>query len=363
LRFVQDETTKTWLPAAGNFDAWPKSASLIRLLDPCMGSGHFLGFALPLLVRLRMEEEKLSAQDAVVAVLRDNIHGLELDERCTQIAAFNVALTAWKLAGYQALPALHLACSGLAPTGTESDWMALAGKDDRLRRGMMHLHSLFKDAPMLGSLIDPRAQIGDLIEAEFHELAPLLMAVLADDEKQKTKFEEDALELGVVAQGVAKAAELLAGQFTLVITNVPYLGRGKQDDVLKDYCERAYPSSKADLATCFVERCLEFCSGGVGSSALVTPQNWWFIKTYEKLRNELLTKYTFRFAATLGEEAWQSFGDRGPVAGLIVISRVPPAADTAFPGLNPLAQPTIERKIVELMEGELTPLRQQDQHK
>ena len=44
-----------------------------------------------------MEEETLSAQAAVVAVLKDNIHGLELDERCTQIAAFNVALTAWKL--------------------------------------------------------------------------------------------------------------------------------------------------------------------------------------------------------------------------------------------------------------------------
>ena len=57
LRFVQDETTKTWLPAAGTFDGWPKSARLIRLLDPCMGSGHFLVFALPLLVRLRMEEE------------------------------------------------------------------------------------------------------------------------------------------------------------------------------------------------------------------------------------------------------------------------------------------------------------------
>ena len=82
------------LPAAGIFDSWPNFARLIRLLDPCMGSGHFLVFALPLLVRLRMEEEKLSAQAAVVAVLKDNIHGLELDERCTQIAAFNVALTA-----------------------------------------------------------------------------------------------------------------------------------------------------------------------------------------------------------------------------------------------------------------------------
>src|SRR5580704_12239647 len=130
-----------------------------------MGSGHFLVFALPLLARLRMEEEELSAQAAVVAVLKNNNFGLELDERCTQIAAFNIALTAWKLARYQALPPLHLACSGLAPRGSEDDWIALAGKDDRVRRGMTRLYGLFKDAPVLGSLINPRAQGGNLIEA------------------------------------------------------------------------------------------------------------------------------------------------------------------------------------------------------
>ncbi len=124
-----------------------------------MGSGHFLVFALPLLVRLRMEEEQLSAQAAVVAVLQDNIYGLELDERCTQIAAFNVALTAWKLAGYQALPRLNLACSGLAPSATEkrSGWH-LPERTTVLATAWRGCYALFKDAPVLGSLINPRAQ-------------------------------------------------------------------------------------------------------------------------------------------------------------------------------------------------------------
>ena len=304
LRFVQDETAKTWLPAAGTFDGWPKSASLIRLLDPCMGSGHFLVFALPLLVRLRMEEEKLSAQAAVVAVLKDNIHGLELDERCTQIAAFNVALTAWKLAGYQALPSLHLACSGLAPSATEAEWVALARIDSTNRsptqRGMARLHSLFKDAPVLGSLINPRAQGGNLIEAEFHELAPLLTAALASSENQKAKFENDAVELAVIAQGLAKAAELLAGQFTLVITNVPYLGRGKQDEVLKDYCERVHPEAKADLATCFVERCLDFCANGGSSGARDTAELAVPDELQEASRESFLSRISWNFVARLG---------------------------------------------------------------
>ena len=244
LRLVQDKAAKTWLPAAGTFDGWPKSARLIRLLDPCMGSGHFLVFALPLLVRLRMEEEKLNVQAAVVGVLKDNIHGLELDERCTQIAAFNVALTAWKLAGYQVLPNLHLACCGLAPSATEAEWMALAGNNERARNGMVRLHSLFKDAPVLGSLINPRTQGGNLVEAEFHELAPMLERALLHE------VEDDSVhEMAVSARGLAKAAEILAGQFTVITTNVPYLGRGKQNKVLMDYCtDYKYSFKEEDVA-------------------------------------------------------------------------------------------------------------------
>jgi hypothetical protein len=107
-----------------------------------------------------------------------------------------------------------------------------------------------------------------LLVAAFHELQPLLEKALAHEAKDDT-----AHEMAVTARGLAKAAEILAGQFSLVATNVPYLGRGKQDEVLMDYCERVYPEAKADLATCFLQRSMEFCKHG-GSSALVsTLQN------------------------------------------------------------------------------------------
>ena len=355
LRFVQDEKTKAWSPAAGTFNGWPKEAKFIRFLDPCMGSGHFVVFALPLIARMRMEEEGLSAAVAIHATLRDNLFNLELDERCTQIAAFNVALTAWKLGSYQVLPPLHFACSGLAPHTSEKEWVALAGDNDRLQRGMARLYGLFNYAPVLGSLINPR-EGGNLIEADFHELQPLLAQALKNEKSR----DDDRTELGVVAEGLAKAAEILAGHYTLVATNVPYLGRGKQEQILKKYCEVAHTEAKADLATCFVERCIAFCSRS-GTAALVTPQNWWFIRTYSPLRLTLLTEQTFCIAATLGEEAWQSFGNRGPVAGLIVINREAPSVDNCFPGINPLARSTIPEKINELVFGVMASLNQGDQ--
>jgi len=352
LRFVQDETTKTWLPAAGTFDGWPKSSRLIRLLDPCMGSGHFLVFALPLLVRLRMEEEKLSAQAAVVAVLKDNIHSLELDERCTQIAAFNVALTAWKLAGYQTLPSLNMACSGLAPIATKEEWMALAGNNERARNGMARLHSLFKDAPVLGSLINPRAQSGDLIAAEFHELQPLLEKALVQETKDDTTH-----EMAVTARGLAKAAEILSGQFTLVATNVPYLGRGKQDDVLSDYCERVHEAAKNDLASCMVERCMAFARKG-GDIAVVFIQNALSQPRFKNFRTHLLDTCRLKVCAHLGEGGFESPQAAGALVALVVIDgSIPERKDCiCFLDANRAKAPENKQVVLKYDSMTLTPL-------
>ena len=91
LRTLEDGT-----PAAGKFEGWPDHLQDFKLLDPCCGSGHFLVAAFLLLVPMRMEAEGLSASAAVDAVLGRNLHGLELDARCVEIAVFALALAAWR---------------------------------------------------------------------------------------------------------------------------------------------------------------------------------------------------------------------------------------------------------------------------
>lgn len=300
LRFIQNEEDK-WTPAAGTFDEWPKTAQELTCLDPCMGSGHFIVAMFERLVALRQVEESLDVTQAVAVVIRDNLYGLEIDPRCTQIAAFNLALAAWRQVGHCALPAMHLACSGLAPNAKQIDWLALAGDNDRLQRGMAKLHTLFKDAPVLGSLINPRLASADLVEAGFHELQPLLEKALA----QETK-DEAAHEMAVTARGLAKAAEILAGQFTLVATNVPYLARGKHDEVLKTFLDGAYKSSKQDLATVFFERCLHFAEASGGAVANVLPHYWLFLQTFTEFRRQVLTDRSLTLLARLGANAFET---------------------------------------------------------
>ncbi|MDN5548506.1 MAG: BREX-1 system adenine-specific DNA-methyltransferase PglX, partial [Rhodococcus sp. (in: high G+C Gram-positive bacteria)] len=223
-------------PAAGTFDEWPTTAAKVTAMDPCCGSGHFLVAMFGMLWRMRAEEEGLSAADAQDAVLRDNLHGLELDPRCTQLATFNVALEAWKQGGFRELPAPQIACSGVPVRGTRAEWEAYSTGDDELRKILTRLHSLFQHADTLGSLIAPRpADVGETlfgrdmsVGASWESVRDALGQILRHEKRDRTV-------LGHAADDVIHSAGLLARQYTLVATNPPYLTRGSMDTRLREY--------------------------------------------------------------------------------------------------------------------------------
>jgi hypothetical protein len=389
LRWRDDGT-----PAAGTFDGWPKTLQQFKMIDPCCGSGHFLVAAFNLLVPLRMHDEGLTAREACDAVLRENLFGLELDPRCTQIAAFALAVAAWKFPdlsspsgrgaggegqplGYRDLPTLNIACTGIGPQATEDEWLKLAEQSvgrianpsckpmtvlsrEPILNGLRNLHALFSNAPTLGSLIDPNQLSADLITADYETLQPYLAAALTAE-----TTDDDAHERAVAAAGMAKAAELLAAQYTLVTTNVPYLGRGKQSDVMQNYLDVHYKEGKADLATAFVLRCLDLCCRG-GSAALVTPQTWLFLTTYKKLRGRLFVDRKWNAVARLGPNAFQDMNFWAATTALTIISATTPADTSMFFGIDVSVVKEQVRKAARLANLEPAPgkmVKQADQLK
>jgi len=331
LRFVREDDG-SWIPAAGTFDGWPESLSELKILDPCCGSGHFLVSAFLMLVPMRMERDGLSARDAVDTVLSENIHGLELDQRCVELAAFALALTAWKYpgaGGYRPLPELNVACSGLAISAKKEEWLTLAGDNTNLRLALEELYKQFKDAQVLGSLINPEASLskGSLFELKWEEVGPLLTKALegeGDDEKT---------ELGVIVKGLSRAALLLADSYTLVITNVPFLGRGKQTDIQKDHCDSFFGDARSDLSTSMLRRCLELCRSN-GTAAIVSPQVWLFQNSYTKLRANLLDLTTWNLIGKLGANAFQDMNWWAAVTLLSIISSPLPKVDHCIYGVD-----------------------------
>ena len=324
LRFVKTDDG-VWTPAAGTFDEWPEHLDELKTLDPCCGSGHFLVAAFHMLVPMRIELEGLSAAEAVDAVLRDNLHGLEIDQRCGELAAFALAFAAWRYpgaGGYRKLPELNIACSGLSVSVPKAEWKKLANGDKNLSIALDVLYDQFLKAPVLGSLLNPARSEAALL-VEWTKLAQAMEKAL-----QKERPDEE-YEVGVVAKGLAKAAEMLASRYYWVITNVPYLVRGKQNDTLKEYCADFYRISKNDLATVFLERCLEFCEHS-GNVSIVLPQNWLFQKSYSSFRKKIHRNNTWRTIARLGPGAFETISGEVVKAILFIISRSKVAADDEF---------------------------------
>jgi hypothetical protein len=375
LRTLDDGT-----PAAGKFEGWPDRLDEFKLLDPCCGSGHFLVAAFLLLVPMRMAAEGLGAMDAVDAVLADNLHGLELDARCVEIAVFALALAAWRFPdengdplGVRAdMPAPQVACCGLKVAAKPEDWMALvpdeASNAQLLRQELRLLHTSFAQAPLLGSLLDPaRSLKNDLATSSFDTLRDLLGRALATERPatlwgQASELQDDSWDLTLTAKGLLDAARLLDARYHLVVTNVPYLARGKQHDTLKDYCETHYPEAKNDLANVFLERCQELSRDqGAGVVQVVMPQNWLFLTSYKKQRESLLRAVQWNLLARLGPSAFETISGEVVQAVLLTQTRASTVDGFLLRGLDASGPKSAQEKATLLRDGGLVGVSQRGQ--
>lgn len=359
-------------PAAGNFEGWPDSLAEFKLLDPCCGSGHFLVAAFLMLVPMRMAAEGLTPKEAVNRVLAENIHGLELDPRCVEIAVFAVALEAWrypdasgKPLGVREIPAPNIACCGLKVAAKAQDWEALvpdeAPNAEYMRQELRRLHASFSDAPLLGSLLDPaRSLKNDLATSSYETLRALLRKALATERPANLLNEDDdRWELALSAQGLLEASRLLDTRYQLVITNVPYKKINELCDELRDFCERNYPTTKGDLANVFLDRCIELGQqSAAGVVQIVMPQNWLFLTTYKKQREKLLNQISWDLLARIDEHGFDSPQAAGAFTILLTTTNSPAARDKELQGIDASTFTSPQEKARCLRTGEIIAVNQ-----
>ena len=156
-----------------------------------------------------------------------------------------------------------------------------------------------------------------------------------------------------------------------MITNVPYLARGKQGEILRNFCENNYKAAKNELSTVFLERCLEFCSDE-GNISLVIPQNWMFLTSYKQLRKKLLSGSRWNLIVRLGFDDfdimdWWAFN-----TSLISITRCEEWDTPLFTqkreshrmcGVDVSSPRTVAEKAIQLITAEIRSLEQVKQLK
>lgn len=339
-----------------DFSAWPESPAELKILDPCCGSGHFLVAAFHMLLAMRRELGE-ETEDAIRGILEDNLHGLEIDPRCIQIATFSLALEAWK-AGFSPtesyLPVPNLACTGIPIRAKKEEWLSLAGGDGLLEGVLEQYYDLFKNADTLGSLIRVDNQL-TLVDPKTLE-EKFLQAL----RREKETGDPVAETFGETGHGVLKAAGLLSRRYDYVITNVPYLTRGKQGDLLRSFIEEHHPLGKNDIATAFLERCLAFCRPG-GKVSIVLPQNWLFLTSYRRFREHLLKNERWDLLVRLGEGGFDSPAAAGAFTILLNITHTKPPEGHLLCGLDVSEEREAAAKARALLDAEMTCVEQAGQ--
>ncbi len=242
--------------AEGQKDVIPddiKNVKDIRFLDPCMGSGHILVYAFDLFVKM-YEEEGYQTKDIPAMIFENNLYGIDIDERCYQLASF--ALTMKARAYHRRFFRNPVVPNVIALKPVSRDTIESCGN--------WPIKSLMWQFENIDT-------IGSLLKVTPEECAAIKI--------QEGIFGEPQKEL-------KRQAEYLSRSYHCVVTNPPYLGKGF-GEALKAYVQQEYPNSKADTMTVFMERCLELCCKK-GKMAMINLPSWLFLSTFEKLRSDIV---------------------------------------------------------------------------
>ena len=249
----------------------------IRIIDPCMGSGHILVYAFDVLMDI-YTACGWSERDAAVSILRNNLYGLDIDRRAYQLAYFAVMMKA------RQYNRRILRGENQPNLANFADVMGV--EDSMVGGSLRQFVEQFQVADTYGSLMTVTAPAGlDEMVAAFHPTIGLDVAQL---------------------KAMVKLSGILSQKYDVVCTNPPYMGSSGMNAVLSDYVKRNYPDSKSDLFACFMEKCGQLVKMN-GLYAMITQHAWMFLSSYEKLR-EKLKMNSIVDMAHLGARAFDEIG-------------------------------------------------------
>ena len=266
----------------------------VKILDPAMGSGHILVYAFDLLFEM-YENLGWSTKDSVLSILKNNLYGLEIDERAGQLASFALMMKAReKFSRLFSVLKREETFKLNTLIIEESNSLSERVKNRIKANNLNNLNKIiedFEDAKEYGSILKLETIDKEILEKEFNLLKESL-----DNEQGTLIFNEDELDINIeedlelieslIAQHIA-----LTNKYEVVVTNPPYMGNGRMNTVLKKYIETNYSDVKNDLFAVFFIKCGEITKKK-GYLAFMSPFVWMFIKSYEELRKIFIEEKT-----------------------------------------------------------------------
>ena len=265
----------------------------IKVIDPCMGSGHILVYAFDVLMQI-YTSAGWDQREAAQSILKNNLFGLDIDDRAAQLAYFAVMMKARQ---YDR----RLLTRGIQPNiysiresnGIQAMTIEYFHKDDpKLKADIESIVTEMRDAKEYGSILN-------ITPVDFAGLYARFDEIREDINMMQMSALDELLPL-------VRCAEILAQKYDVVVTNPPYMAVSNAGAKVNDYVKKNFPDSKADMFAVFIERCGQMTKKN-GYQAMITQHAWMFLSSFEKLRTKLLAVDIVNMAH-LGARAFEEIG-------------------------------------------------------
>ena len=265
----------------------------IKVIDPCMGSGHILVYAFDVLMQI-YEANGYSQRDAAQSILKNNLYGLDIDDRAAQLAYFAVMMKARQYDRRLLTRGIHPNIYSIRESnGIQAMTIEYFHKNDpKLKADIESIVTEMRDAKEYGSILN-------ITPIDFAGLYARFDEIREDINMMQMSALDELLPL-------VKCAELLAQKYDVVVTNPPYMAVSNAGAKVNDYVKKNFPNSKADLFAVFIERCGQMAKKN-GYQAMITQHAWMFLSSFEKLRTKLLAVDIVNMAH-LGARAFEEIG-------------------------------------------------------
>lgn len=263
-----------------------KDVQDIKVIDPCMGSGHILVYAFDVLMQM-YEDAGYSQRDAAKSILENNLYGLDIDDRAYQLAYFAVMMKARQynrriLNGENTCHVYSIQESNNI-NRAHLKYLGAGIEDLKANTARVQLDGL------LDTLRDAK-EYGSILKVENYNWELLRRFVSTADAGEQVSLDSAGLE-GTAEQllTLIDIAETMAQKYDVVVTNPPYMGSSGMDAKLSDFVKTNYSDAKSDMSTVFMERTLQICKF-TGYMAMINIPVWMFLSSFESMRKRLLSE-------------------------------------------------------------------------
>lgn len=265
----------------------------IKCIDPCCGSGHILAYLFDVLVQI-YESYGYTTREAVESIVKNNLYGLDIDDRAAQLAYFAVMMKARqydrRFFHRQIQPNIYA-----MQESNDIDYYALeyfCNGDAKLKKAIDSIIKEMHDAKEYGSILN-------ITPVDFPALYVRFDEVRDDISMSRETVLNKLLPL-------VQIAEALAQKYDVVCTNPPYMAVSNAGAKVNDYVRMNYPDEKVDMYAVFIYKCGQMAKRNA-FQAMITQHGWMFLGSFEKMRVKKI-KHDIINMAHLGARAFEEIG-------------------------------------------------------